>query len=32
MTLRGDHIAAEFQGVVETYIQQRFGVAVTAKN
>jgi len=25
MTLRGEHIAAEFQEVVETYIRQRFG-------
>lgn len=28
MTLRGDSIAAEFQAVVENYIQQRFGTAV----
>jgi len=27
MTLRGEGIAAEFQGVVENYIRQRFGVA-----
>ena len=25
MTLRGEHIAAEFQNVVETYIRERFG-------
>ena len=24
MTLRGDHIAEEFQQIVETYIEQRF--------
>lgn len=28
MTLRGDAIAAEFQAVVENYIQQRFGAPV----
>ncbi|MEN9437851.1 MAG: hypothetical protein RIR09_2506 [Pseudomonadota bacterium] len=28
MTLRGDAIAAEFQTVVENYIQQRFGASV----
>lgn len=28
MTLRGDSIAADFQAVVENYIQQRFGAAV----
>ena len=28
MTLRGDAIAAEFQAVVENYIQQRFGASV----
>ncbi len=28
MTLRGDTIAADFQAVVETYIQQRFGASV----
>lgn len=27
MTLRGDSIAADFQVVVENYIQQRFGAA-----
>ena len=26
MTLRGDNIAADFQAVVETYIEKRFGV------
>ena len=25
MTLRGDHIAAEFQAIVETYVRTRFG-------
>lgn len=30
MTLRGDAIAAEFQTVVENYIQQRFGVSALA--
>jgi (E)-4-hydroxy-3-methylbut-2-enyl-diphosphate synthase len=30
MTLRGASIAAEFQGVVENYIQQRFGAAPKA--
>lgn len=25
MTLRGDHIAAEFQAIVETYVRSRFG-------
>ncbi len=30
MTLRGDAIAAEFQAVVENYIQQRFGVSALA--
>ena len=29
MTLRGDAIAADFQAVVENYIQQRFGAAAT---
>jgi (E)-4-hydroxy-3-methylbut-2-enyl-diphosphate synthase len=29
MTLRGDAIATEFQAVVENYIQQRFGVALS---
>ena len=28
MTLRGDSIAADFQAVVENYIQQRFGASV----
>lgn len=33
MTLRGDSIAAEFQSVVENYIQQRFGASpATSKN
>lgn len=33
MTLRGDSIAAEFQSVVENYIQKRFGAsAVTPQN
>jgi (E)-4-hydroxy-3-methylbut-2-enyl-diphosphate synthase len=33
MTLRGDSIAAEFQSVVENYIQQRFGTSpATSKN
>ena len=30
MTLRGDAIAADFQSVVENYIEQRFGTAVPA--
>ena len=30
MTLRGDSIAADFQAVVENYIQQRFGTAAAA--
>ena len=30
MTLRGDSIAADFQAVVENYIQQRFGASVAA--
>jgi (E)-4-hydroxy-3-methylbut-2-enyl-diphosphate synthase len=30
MTLRGEGIAAEFQSVVENYIRQRFGAAVTS--
>ena len=29
MTLRGDAIAADFQRVVENYIEQRFGVPNT---
>jgi hypothetical protein len=33
MTLRGDSIAADFQAVVENYIEQRFGTAaVTPTN
>ena len=32
MTLRGENIAAEFQGVVENYIRQRFGTASIAQN
>ena len=28
VTLRGEHIATEFQGIVEQYIQQRFGARV----
>lgn len=31
MTLRGDSIAADFQAVVENYIQQRFGAPVATK-
>jgi (E)-4-hydroxy-3-methylbut-2-enyl-diphosphate synthase len=27
LTLRGEHIAAEFQGIVEDYIQKKFGAA-----
>ncbi|MCE1162867.1 MAG: 4-hydroxy-3-methylbut-2-en-1-yl diphosphate synthase, partial [Thiomonas sp.] len=27
MTLRGDHIAAEFQAIVEQYVQQRYGAS-----
>ena len=30
MTLRGDHIATDFQKVVEDYIEQRFGAATTS--
>ena len=30
MTLRGERIAAEFQGVVEAYIERRFGAASAA--
>ena len=32
MTLRGDAIARDFQGVVEDYIEQRFGQAGAAAN
>ena len=33
MTLRGETIAADFQAVVENYIQQRFGAnAATPSN
>jgi len=32
MTLRGDAIARDFQAVVETYIEKRFGQAGTASN
>ncbi|HEX5806947.1 MAG TPA: flavodoxin-dependent (E)-4-hydroxy-3-methylbut-2-enyl-diphosphate synthase [Macromonas sp.] len=28
LTLRGEHIAAEFQGIVEDYIQKKFGATV----
>ena len=31
MTLRGPNIAAEFQAIVETYIEKRFGSGVTAR-
>jgi (E)-4-hydroxy-3-methylbut-2-enyl-diphosphate synthase len=30
MTLRGDGIARDFQGIVESYIEKRFGAAATA--
>jgi len=30
MTLRGEHIATDFQKVVEDYIEQRFAVAATS--
>ena len=32
MTLRGEHIAQDFQQVVENYIEKRFGAAPTPKN
>jgi (E)-4-hydroxy-3-methylbut-2-enyl-diphosphate synthase len=30
LTLRGDNIAAEFQAIVEQYIERRYGAATTA--
>jgi (E)-4-hydroxy-3-methylbut-2-enyl-diphosphate synthase len=29
VTLKGDHIAEEFQAIVENYVQRRYGAAVS---
>jgi (E)-4-hydroxy-3-methylbut-2-enyl-diphosphate synthase len=31
LTLRGDNIAQEFQGIVENYIEKRFGTSTVAE-